>query len=64
MNKLLLDTVSCDELKALPYISAQDARNIIKWRNSNMGIGYGDLQNIEGFDSLKIERISLYLQTF
>jgi competence protein ComEA len=64
MNKLLLDTVSYDELKALPYISAQDARNIIKWRSSNTGIGFGDLQNIEGFDSLKIERISLYLQTF
>jgi competence protein ComEA len=64
MNKLLFDTVSYDELKALPYISAQDARNIIKWRSSNTGIGFGDLQNIEGFDSLKIERISLYLQTF
>jgi DNA uptake protein ComE-like DNA-binding protein len=49
---------------ALPYITVADARNIIQWRSSHGEIGFDDLQNIEGFDVLKIKRISLYLHTF
>jgi DNA uptake protein ComE-like DNA-binding protein len=49
---------------ALPYLNASDAHRIIKWRSSNQKNEFDDLQNIEGFDSLKIKRISLYLQTF
>lgn len=64
IRKLILDTVAYEDLVALPYLTPTDARNIIKWRSSNAGIGFSDLQNIEGFDSLKIKRISLYLQTF
>ena len=64
INKLSLDTVSCDDLVALPYLNTTDTHRIIKWRSSNEKIEFDDLQNIEGFDSLKIKRISLYLQTF
>ena len=64
IHKLSLDTVSYDDLVALPYLNASDAHRIIKWRSSNQKIEFDDLQNIEGFDSLKIKRISLYLQRF
>lgn len=64
INKLLLDTLSYADLVALPYITVADARNIIQWRSSHGEIGFDDLQNIEGFDVLKIKRISLYLHTF
>jgi DNA uptake protein ComE-like DNA-binding protein len=64
INKLLLDTLSYADLVALPYITVADARNIIQWRSSHGEIGFNDLQNIEGFDVLKIKRISLYLHTF
>ena len=49
---------------ALPNITAKDAWKIIQWGTAHYGIGFADLENIEGFDSLKIKRISLYLQTF
>jgi len=64
INKLDLDTVSVDDLAKLPYLTATDAQNIIRRRSSNAGMELDDLQNIEGFDSLKIKRISLYLQSF
>ena len=64
INKLSLDTVSYDDLVALPDLTTTDAHRIIKWRSSNEKIEFDDLQNIEGFDSLKIKRISLYLQRF
>ena len=62
INKMVLDTVSYHDLVRLPYISAKDAQKIIRWRTANEGIAFDDLQNIEGFDSLKIARITIYLQ--
>jgi len=64
INKLLLDTLSYADLVALPYITSKNARNIIQLRSSHGEIGFDDLQNIEGFDVLKIKRISLYLHSF
>ena len=64
IKKLDLDTVSRNDLAKLPYLTATDAQNIIRMRSSNREMVLDDLQNIEGFDSLKIKRISLYLQTF
>lgn len=64
IKKVNLSTASYRDLEGLPYISPSDAQRIIRWRNTNDGIDFKDLQNIEGFDSLKIKRISLYLQRF
>ena len=63
INKAILDTVSYHDLMRLPYISAKDVQKIIRWRTENEGIATDDLRNIEGFDSLKIARITLYLQS-
>ena len=41
-----MDTVSYDDLVALPYLNASDAHRIIKWRSSNQKIEFDDLQNI------------------
>lgn len=64
IKKVTLNTVSYRDLEGLPYVSPSDAQRIIRWRTTNEGIDFEDLQNIEGFDSLKIKRISLYLHRF
>jgi hypothetical protein len=48
----------------LPYITTSDAHKIIRRITAQEGISFDDLKNIEGFDSLKIARISLYLRRF
>ena len=63
-NKLLLNTFSYVELVVSPNITAKDSWNIIQWRSFRRVIGFDNLENIEGFDILKIKRISLYLHTF
>ena len=64
IKKRDLDTVSLDYLVKLPYLTAIDAQKIIRLRSYKRKLGFDDLEKIEGFDSLKIERISLYLRTF
>lgn len=63
-KKLLLDTVSYGDLLRLPYVEKADARKIIGLRTSKGSLKMDDLKSIEGFDSLKIARISVYLKSF
>jgi hypothetical protein len=63
-NKLPLNTFSYADLVVSANITAKDSWNIIQWRSFRGVIGFDNLENIEDFDLLKINRISLYLHTF
>ena len=64
IDRMVLDSISYQDLVGLPYITPSDAQKIIRRRTAQEGISFDDLKNIEGFDSLKIARISLYLRRF
>lgn len=63
IKKIALDTISYSDLVRLPYLNSTDAQRIIRWRSTREEIEISELLNIEGFDSLKIDRINLYLST-
>ncbi len=63
IKKIALDTISYSDLVQLPYLNSTDAQRIIRWRSTRDEIEISELLNIEGFDSLKIDRINLYLST-
>lgn len=60
-SKISLQQVSLEELTKLPYISYAEARKIISLRTRKREITLSNLHSIKGFDSLKIERLTLYL---
>lgn len=64
IDRMVLDSISYQDLVDLPYINTSDAHKIIRSITAQEGISFNDLKNIEGFDSLKIARISLYLRRF
>ncbi len=60
--KINVNTASAYEIATLVYIQEQVAESIVEYRNVNNGIlSLDELENIEGFPSDKIDRISLYL---
>ena len=63
IEKINVNTASEEELASLIYIKFELAQNIVEYRN-NMGsiTSFGELKQIEGFPSEKIERIALYLR--
>ena len=63
IKKIALYTISYSDLVRLPYLNSTDAQRIIRWRSMRDEIEISELLNIEGFDSLKIDRINLYLST-
>ena len=62
--KTVLNHCQAADLKTIYGVGEKLYHRIIKWGSSNEKVEFDDLQNIEGFDLLKIKRISLYLHTF
>ncbi len=62
IEKININTASEEELAKLVYIKFELAQNIVEYRNNKGSItSFGELKQIEGFPSDKIERIVLYL---
>ena len=61
IQKIPQQTTSLEELAQLPYLSYYEARRIIAFRTKNGSLSTTDLGRIQGFDSLKIKRLTLYL---
>ena len=61
IQKIALDRASLAELVKLPYLNQNEAKKIISLRTSQGSIRLLDLERIEGFDALKIKRLTLYL---
>ena len=64
IDRMVFDSISFQDLVDLLYINTSDAHKIIRSITAQEEISFNDLKNIEGFDSLKIARISLYLRRF
>ena len=61
IQKIPLQTASLEELAQLPYLSYYEARRIIAFRTKKGNLSPMELGRIQGFDSLKIKRLTLYL---
>lgn len=61
IQKIALDRASLAELVKLPYLNQNEAKKIISLRTSQGSIRLLYLERIEGFDALKIKRLTLYL---
>ena len=54
--------VTMEALLRIPYLSKSEAKKIIGLRTRNQNLSFENLRSEPGFDSLKIERLALYLQ--
>ena len=54
--------VTLEALLRIPYLSKPEAKKIIGLRTRNRNLSLENLRSEPGFDSLKIERLALYLQ--
>ena len=54
--------VTMEVLLRIPYLSKSEAKKIIGFRTRNRNLSLENLRSEPGFDSLKIERLALYLQ--
>ena len=61
IQKISLQNTSLEELAQLPYLSYYEARRIVAFRTKNGSLSSTELGRIQGFDSLKIKRLTLYL---
>ena len=61
IQKTALDRASLAELVKLPYLNQNEVKNIISLRASQGSIRLLNLERIEGFDALKVKRLTLYL---
>ena len=61
IQKIPLQTASLEELSQLPYLSYYEARRIVAFRTKNGKLSTTELSRIQGFDRLKIKRLTLYL---
>ena len=60
-TKIPLAVVSLEALLRIPYLSKSEAKKIIGLRTQNQNLTLKNLRSEPGFDSLKIERLALYL---
>ena len=60
-TKIPLAVVSLEALLRIPYLSKSEAKKIIGLRTRNQNLTLKNLRSEPGFDSLKIERLALYL---
>ena len=60
--KIPIAEVSMEALLRIPYLSKSEAKKIIGLRTRNQNLSFENLRSEPGFDSLKIERLALYLQ--
>jgi competence protein ComEA len=60
-TKIPLAVVSLEALLKIPYLSKSEAKKIIGLRTRNQNLTLKNLRSEPGFDSLKIERLALYL---
>ena len=60
-TKTPLAVVSLEALLKIPYLSKSEAKKIIGLRTRNQNLTLKNLRSEPGFDSLKIERLALYL---
>lgn len=61
-TKIPLAVVTLEALLRIPYLSKSEAKKIIGLRTRNQNLSLENLRTEPGFDSLKIERLALYLQ--
>lgn len=60
-TKIPVAVVSLEALLKIPYLSKSEAKKIIGLRTRNQNLTLKNLRSEPGFDSLKIERLALYL---
>ena len=60
--KIPIAEVTMEALLRIPYLSKFEAKKIIGLRTRNQNLSFENLRSEPGFDSLKIERLALYLQ--
>ena len=60
--KIPVAEVTMEALLRIPYLSKSEAKKIIGLRTRNRNLSLENLRSEPGFDSLKIERLALYLQ--
>jgi len=60
-TKIPLAVGSLEALLRIPYLSKSEAKKIIGLRTRNQNLTLKNLRSEPGFDSLKIERLALYL---
>ena len=61
IQKIPLQNASLEELAQLPYLSYYEACRIVAFRTKNGSLSTTELGRNQGFDSLKIKRLTLYL---
>ncbi len=61
-TKIPLAVVTLEALLRIPFLSKSEAKKIIGLRTRNQNLSLENLRTEPGFDSLKIERLALYLQ--
>ena len=60
--KIPITEVTMEVLLRIPYLSKFEAKKIIGLRTRNRNLSFENLRSDPGVDSLKIERLALYLQ--
>ena len=60
--KIPIAEVTMEALLWIPYLSKSKAKKIIGLRTRNRNLSFENLRSDPGFNSLKIERLALYLQ--
>ena len=60
-TKIPIALATLEELLKIPYLSKSEAKKIIGLRTRNQNLTLKNLRSEPGFDSLKIERLALYL---
>ena len=60
--KIPIAEVTMEALLRIPYLSKSEVKKIIGLRTRNRNLSLENLRSEPGFDSLKIERLALYLQ--
>jgi len=61
-TKIVLAEATMEDLLRIPFLTKKEAKKIIGLRTKNKKITLKSLRNEPEFDSLKLERIALYLQ--
>jgi len=61
-TKIVLAEATMEDLLRIPFLTKKEAKKIIGLRTKNKKITLKSLRNEPEFDSLKLERLALYLQ--
>ena len=61
IQKISLQGASLDDLARLPYLTYSEARHLVAFRTKKGTLRWQDLRKPLEFDSLKIQRLTLYL---